>query len=185
MVPKVHLIKPGSILRDDDGAIIDARSSVTLISAGEQRIVVDTGLQGEEAIILDSLSKIGLEPNDIDIIINTHDHPDHTGNNHLFSKAKPCAAKEGDWIEEGVRIIKTPGHSEDSISVVVESNVVIVLAGDALPTFSNYLQNLPPALNIDRNQACKSMSRILKIADIIVPGHDRPFSVCNRAYVTL
>lgn len=184
MLPKLYLLKPGSILKDDSGTIIDARSSVTLISTGVQRIVVDTGLEGEEKIILDRLVERGLKPEDIDMVINTHSHPDHTGNNHLFSRAKLQPTKEGDRIAAGVRVIETPGHSIDSISVVVESHKVTVLAGDALPTFSNYLQGLPPAHNIDRDLACRSMSRIMKLADIVVPGHDRPFSIRDKAYVT-
>jgi len=182
--PRVYLIKLGSILKDDSGRILDARSSVTLISAGSQRIIVDTGLEGEDTIIIDSLAQNGLSPDDIDMVINTHSHPDHTGNNYLFSRAKRHSTKEGDIIAPGVRIIETPGHSIDSVSVVVESQDVVVVAGDALPTFSNYLKGLPPALNFDRDLACRSMSRILKIANVVVPGHDRPFSVRDRAYAT-
>ena len=79
----------------------------------------------------------------------------------------------------------TPGHSTDSISVVVESQNVVVLAGDALPTFSNYIKGVPPAHHVDRGMACRSMSRILKIADVVIPGHDRPFSVRDKAYASL
>jgi glyoxylase-like metal-dependent hydrolase (beta-lactamase superfamily II) len=172
------------MLKDDCGTIVDARSSVTLISAGSQRIIVDTGLEGEDKIILEGLAQRELSPEDIDTVINTHSHPDHTGNNYLFSRAKLHSPKEGDTIAPGVRIIETPGHSMDSVSVVVESQNVVIMAGDALPTFSNYLKGLPPALNFDRDLACRSMSRILKIADLVVPGHDRPFSVRERAYAT-
>lgn len=84
MFPRVYLIKLGSILKDDSGRILDARSSVTLISAGSQRIIVDTGLEGEDTIIIDSLAQNGLSPDDIYMVINTHSHPDHTGNNYLF-----------------------------------------------------------------------------------------------------
>jgi N-acyl homoserine lactone hydrolase len=184
VLPSVYLLKPGSILKDDSGTIIDARSSVTLVSAGSQRIIVDTGLEGEDKIILDSLAQSGLSPDDIDVVINTHSHPDHTGNNYLFSRAKLHSTNKEDQIAPGVRIIETPGHSIDSVSVVVESQNVVIMAGDALPTFSNYLKSLPPALNFDRDLACRSMSRILKIADVVVPGHDRPFSVRDIAYAT-
>jgi glyoxylase-like metal-dependent hydrolase (beta-lactamase superfamily II) len=183
--PRVYLLKPGSILKDDSGTILDARSSVTLISTGTRRIIVDTGLKGEEKIILERLAESGLHPEDIDSVINTHAHQDHTGNNFLFSRAKVLFPEEGDQIATGVKIMDTPGHSTDSISVVVESQNVVVLAGDALPTFSNYVKGVPPAHHVDRVMACRSMSRILKIADVVIPGHDRPFSVRDKAYAGL
>jgi N-acyl homoserine lactone hydrolase len=184
MFPKVSLLKPGSILRDDAGLILDARSSVTLIAADTHRIIVDTGLDGEEKVIIERLRERGLDPEDIDLVINTHDHQDHTGNNFLFSGAEVLSPKEGDLIAPGVEIIDTPGHSMDSISIVVRSQKVVVLTGDALPTFSNYIKSVPPAHHVDRELACRSMSRILGIADVVVPGHDRPFSVRDRAYAS-
>jgi N-acyl homoserine lactone hydrolase len=182
--PRVYPLKPGSILKDDSGTILDARSSVTLISTGTRRIIVDTGLVGEEEIILKRLADRGLKPEDIDSVINTHAHLDHIGNNFLFTMAKVLSPKEGDQIAPGVKIIETPGHSMDSISVVVRSQKVVVLAGDALPTFSNYLKGIPPAHHVDRGLACRSMSRILKIADVVIPGHGCPFSVQDKAYVS-
>lgn len=185
MFPRVYLLKSGSIQKDDSGTILDARSSVTLISTDTMRIIVDTGLVGEEKIILRGLARVGLNPGNIDLVINTHDHQDHTGNNFLFSGSMVLSPKEGDLIAQGVRIMDTPGHSMDSVSVVVESQNRVVLAGDALPTFSNYIKGVPPAHHIDRGMACRSMSSILKIADVVIPGHDLPFSVRNKAYVNL
>ena len=184
MFPRVYPLKPGSILKDDTGSILDARSSVTLISTGMRRIIVDTGLKGEKTIILERLAERGLKPEDIDSVINTHTHQDHIGNNFLFTRAKVLFPKEGDLVAPGVQIMETPGHSMDSISVVVKSQNVVVLAGDALPTFSNYLKGVPPAHHVDRGLACRSMSRILKIADVVIPGHDCPFSVRDKAYVS-
>jgi N-acyl homoserine lactone hydrolase len=182
--PRVYPLKPGSILKDNSGTILDARSSVTLISTDNQRIIVDTGLKGEKEIILERLRERGLNPEDIDLVINTHDHQDHIGNNFLFSRAKLLSPKEGDLIAPGVKIIDTPGHSMDSISVVIESQEIVVLAGDALPTLSNHIKGVPPAHHVDRGMACRSMSRILKIADVVIPGHDRPFSVRDKAYTS-
>jgi glyoxylase-like metal-dependent hydrolase (beta-lactamase superfamily II) len=178
----LDLIKPGSVLKDDSGSILDASSSVTLITTGTGRIIVDTGLKGEEKIIIERLRARGLNPEDIDSVINTHAHQDHTGNNFVFSRASILSPREGDLVAPGVKIIDTPGHSTDSISIVVESQSVVVLAGDALPTFSNFIKGVPPAHHVDRELACRSMSRILEIADVVVPGHDRPFSVRNKAY---
>jgi glyoxylase-like metal-dependent hydrolase (beta-lactamase superfamily II) len=189
----IFLLKPGSIERDECGRILDARSSVTLIICGQHKIIVDSGLQGEEEPIERALEELCMKPQEIDCIVNTHSHPDHCGNNHIFSHAKASSAKGGDVIAPGVWILATPGHSMDSISVVIEMETktecigsrVIVISGDALPTFGNFQKNVPPTLHVDKNQAVASMQRILALADYIVPGHDIPFSIREKAYVPL
>jgi N-acyl homoserine lactone hydrolase len=183
--PKVHLLKAGSILRDLSGKILDARSSVALVIQEGRKIVVDTGLFGEEEIILDALARLGLRPEDIDAVVNTHSHPDHCGNNYIFVESEILDPKEGETIAPGLWIMETPGHSRDSISVVVEASKIVIVAGDALPTFDNFLKNVPPALHIDRDLAVSSMERITSLADVVVPGHDRPFSIRDRKYVAL
>jgi N-acyl homoserine lactone hydrolase len=190
---KVSVIKSGSILRDESGKILDARSSVSLIIAGERKILVDSGLKGEEEIITKRLAEKGLEISDIDTLINTHSHVDHIGNNSLFLAADIVFPRERNKIAPGVRIMETPGHSMDSISVVVESSIadsrgfdsnqVIVIAGDALPTFGNYIKMVPPALHVNKELAISSIFKILAVADIVIPGHDSPFSVLERAYI--
>jgi glyoxylase-like metal-dependent hydrolase (beta-lactamase superfamily II) len=189
-MPSVFLLKPGSIQRDGQGRILDARSSVTLIMSGRHRIIVDSGVSGEENKILKALADLGMGTEEIDLIVNTHSHPDHCGNNYLFSRARLLAPKEEDIIAPGVSIMATPGHSLDSISVAVEANVgavnmKIIMAGDALPTFANFQKNVPPALHVDRALAEASMQRVVALADIVVPGHDFPFSIRKIAYTIL
>lgn len=184
-MPEVSLLKPGSIERDECGRILDARSSVTMIISGQHKIIVDSGLQGEEEAIRKALAELGTKPEEVDCIVNTHSHSDHCGNNHLFSRAKVLAVKEGDAIAPGVRILATPGHSMDSISVAVETNEVIVISGDALPTLGNFLKKVPPALHVNCDLAVDSMQRITALADVVIPGHDFPFSIRKKAYVFL
>ncbi len=207
-MPRVSVLKPGSLIRDKFGNLLDARSSVTLITSGMRKIVVDTGLEGEEKLIIDALARRGLKPEDIDTVVNTHNHPDHCGNNHLFSKAVLLCPGEGETIAPGVFAMATPGHTLDSICVVAEASEaianndianteaeaiarkeaaikVIVIAGDALPTLNNFLKGVPPALHVDRSLAVSSMSRIIDVADIVVPGHDKPFSLAEGEYTQL
>jgi glyoxylase-like metal-dependent hydrolase (beta-lactamase superfamily II) len=183
--PRVHLLKPGRVLRDESGKILDARSSVTLVIQESKKIVVDTGLFGEERIIIDALARLELRPEDIDAVVNTHSHPDHCGNNHIFVESEILDPKEGEIITPGLWIMETPGHSRDSISVVVEASKIVIVAGDALPTFDNFLKNVPPALHIDKDLAISSMERITSHAEVVVPGHDRPFSIRDRWYIAL
>jgi N-acyl homoserine lactone hydrolase len=197
-MPNVFVLKPGSILRDESGNILDARSSVTLIVADSWKIIVDTGQKGEDEQILEGLARLDLQPKDIDYVLNTHSHDDHVGNNYLFSHAKFLVPNDREMIASGVWTMHTPGHSLDSISVVVEAGVetfkknaimkdfrMIVIAGDALPTFGNFQKNVPPALHVDRDLAVSSMAKIVALADIVVPGHDLPFYVMKREYVSV
>ena len=188
MRPRVFLLKAGSILRDQAGNILDARSSVTLIESEKERIIVDTGQEGDGEVILKALADLGLEGSDIDIIVNTHSHPDHCANNRLFSRAMKIYPQDGEEITPGVWTLATPGHSPDSISVVVDAAIQpgdgmaptsrrVVIAGDALPTLGNYQKRVPPAVHYDRALAVASMNKIIEMADIVIPGHDRPFSL--------
>ncbi|MFZ3111761.1 MBL fold metallo-hydrolase [Methanothrix sp.] len=188
MLPRVYLLKPGSILRDQAGIILDARSSVTLIECEKGMIIVDSGQEGDGEVILKALADLGLEGSDIDIIVNTHSHPDHCANNRLFSRAKTVYPKDGELIAPGVRALATPGHSPDSISVLVDAAIQqgdgmaptsrrVVIAGDALPTLGNFQKRVPPAVHYDRALAVASMNKIIEMADMVIPGHDRPFSV--------
>jgi N-acyl homoserine lactone hydrolase len=188
--PRAFLLKPGHLERDDEGKILDARSSVTLILAGSKKIVVDTGTEDEADLITGRLADLGLSPEDVDLIINTHDHPDHCGNNDLFKRARVLSGKgerrlkEGDVVAPGVWIMETSGHTLDSISVVCESSRRIVMAGDAIPLMGNYLKEVPPRIHVDRDLSMKSMAKIVKVADLVVPGHDSPFLVRERVRVT-
>ena len=190
MLPRVFLLKSGSIERDQAGNILDARSSVTLIKTERGWIIVDTGQVGDEEEILKALADLGLEKSDIDIIVNTHSHPDHCANNRLFSRAKTIYPKDGELIAPGVRALATPGHSPDSISVLVDAAIhpprgdgtapatrIVVIAGDALPTLGNFQKRVPPAVHYDRALAVASMNKIIEMADMVIPGHDCPFSV--------
>ncbi|KQC15294.1 MAG: MBL fold metallo-hydrolase, partial [Methanosaeta sp. SDB] len=187
--PRAFLLKPGHLERDDEGRILDARSSVTLIIAGSKKIVVDTGSEDEADLLTERLSSFGLSPEEVDLVINTHDHVDHTGNNGLFKRARVLSGKgegklkEGDVVAPGVWIMETPGHTLESISVVCESSRRIVMTGDAIPLMGNYLKGVPPRIHVDRHLSMKSMGRIIEVADLVVPGHDSPFLVREKVRV--
>lgn len=82
----------------------------------------------------------------IAFIINTHNHPDHTAGNddlaqrtgakivaHQLSEApKDVGVKDGDTLKVGsleVKFIHTPGHSPDSMCVLVDNKL---MTGDTL-----------------------------------------------------
>jgi glyoxylase-like metal-dependent hydrolase (beta-lactamase superfamily II) len=188
----VVLLKPGFIVRDQHGNVLDASSSVTLVKSNIL-IIVDSGKRGEESMIRDALSKVGLHAEDIDLVVNTHSHEDHTGNNAMFSRAEIASSLSGssvgDYIGKGVRIMRTAGHTMDSISVVAEnvssSLGTVVMAGDAIPTHNNFVKFVPPAIHVDREQAIESMRRIIMLARTVVPGHGQAFLIPEGLEVDL
>ena len=145
-----------------------------LLQDGDMNILIDNGINERYVIdgtawggipawassrdLLDSLSRNGLTPGDIDLILYTHLHNDHAGNANLFPATKSIAQKD-EWenllnptyaelqrrdfdldvvpylkgnpnfikidgdleIMEGIRLIKTPGHTRGSQSIVVNT----------------------------------------------------------------
>ena len=186
----VDVLLMGFLERDGDGRVIDSEtsSSSTLIRCRGHNIVVDTGSAFMKAGIKTSLKQIGVFPDEVDILILTHNHGDHTGNVGMFPKARILmhsgdepfkGAETIDGPEykvcEGVRIVHTPGHTPGSCSVFVSGDRNYVITGDACPLKDNFLKHIPPRLNCDESAAMESLRRIEAFADVVVPGHDQPF----------
>ncbi len=75
-----------------------------VINTGEHRVLVDTGADGlgpNTGKLLQNLRAEGIAPEDIDIVILTHGHPDHIGGN-TDAKGKPAfpSARYFMWRDE-------------------------------------------------------------------------------------
>jgi N-acyl homoserine lactone hydrolase len=137
-------------------------------------LLVDTGVGGWDQMLsdwrvvnrtaADALADIDMSPSDIDLVINTHLHFDHCGQNAVFShapfyvqrteyeRAKVESRELFDWfgfmnapfelldgdaeIVPGVRVITTPGHTSghQSVQVTGQDGSVDLLIGDAAYT---------------------------------------------------
>ncbi|MCL1983950.1 MAG: MBL fold metallo-hydrolase [Methanomassiliicoccaceae archaeon] len=168
--------------------IADAYSTSTLIRTDELNIVVDTSRKDMLPMIRISMKQIGILPEDVDIVVLTHTHGDHCGNNEFFKKAEFYVRKEecpdkknyvpvsGDIeLTDRVRLMHTPGHTEGSMSVLAECERKYAVAGDAIPLYDNFAKMVPPGINYDAKIAMKSIKSIINYADVIVPGHGSPF----------
>lgn len=171
-----------------------ASSTVTLIRSNKN-IIVDTGSFQDEKKIIDALAREKLKPKDIDIVILTHLHIDHTRNTNIFLNAE-LFVKHSDlgtkWdineitverveldnlkIADDVKIILTPGHFPFHASVVVKTkDGIVVVAGDAIAKKES-LGKIPYPQWNDK-EYLKSQKKILKLADYIIPGHGKMFKV--------
>lgn len=169
----------GELIREDE-RILYASSTVTLIDDGIY-ILVDTGNSDRREELLRRMHEIGISPEEIDVIFNTHSHSDHTGNNEVFKNAKILAAEgehlsisraepSPEFISENVRVLKTPGHTWNHASVLIDER--ICCAGDAIPTADNLKSWTPPRIHVSRELAIESMRKILELSELIIPGHD-------------
>ena len=93
---------------------------------------------------------------------------------------KILEVEDGYEIEEGVRVLHTPGHSPGSICIAVDTDDgTCILTEDVLLFAGRALSRTHPVVFWNENQAVKSIERVLQEADIIYPGHDQPFRVVN------
>jgi glyoxylase-like metal-dependent hydrolase (beta-lactamase superfamily II) len=137
-------------------------------------VLVDTGVGGPEDLLndwrvvnvsaADALAELDMSPADISLVINTHLHFDHCGQNAVFtnapfyvqraevSRAQRESRELYDWFDfmnarfelldgdtevlPGLSVITTPGHTVGHQCVVVrsENGVSDVMVGDAAYT---------------------------------------------------
>jgi len=174
----------------------------TLIETETRRILVDPGLENPEEFRRILFQQTGYDPEDIDTVFLTHFHRHHWQSLPLFRKSAWLMARgEIRWwrraslseaekdilartvpAEEhpvpGIDILPTPGHAHGLCSLMFETREgIVVVAGDAILTFDHFDNREPSENAHDPREARRSIDRIAKMADIIVPGHDNYFVV--------
>lgn len=138
----------------------------------EGPVLVDTGVgRGHEAVeslfaprhipMEEALARRGVDPGDVVMVINSHLHFDHCGNNRLFASAPMIAQRTEyesarqprytipEWVGfpgarwelvsgetevlSGIRVLPTPGHTPGHQAVVVQAeDTTAVIAAQAV-----------------------------------------------------
>jgi glyoxylase-like metal-dependent hydrolase (beta-lactamase superfamily II) len=146
IVPKVLWSK--RLPSDDKNRVLTGLNAV-IIRTGEKNILIETGvgnklpekmvqIYGQPAKLIDALGGIGISPEDIHIVINSHLHFDHCGWNTIrsggkivptFPKAK-YYAQEGEWkhAHEGQR--DAVSYLHENYDPLVESGHMQLLRGN-------------------------------------------------------
>jgi glyoxylase-like metal-dependent hydrolase (beta-lactamase superfamily II) len=164
-----------------------ASSTVTLIEDDGKKMIVDTGNFIDAEKIIAALARENLKPEDIDIVVNTHQHPDHIGCNFLFKNAEWITSEDiqnGDkftLVEDDeiilspcVKIIRTPGHTAYDCSVLAETK-----DGKAAIVGDLFWKGQDDKLAFVENEKTHlaNQNKILAMVDFIVPGHGDIFKV--------
>ncbi len=176
-----------------------ASSTTTLIQENNLNIIVDPGMNRK--LLLESLEKEGLSPNDINYIVLTHYHLDHSLLAGMFEKAKivdsgSIYSFDGKIVDHNgiipgtnIEIIGTPGHDPFHCTVLINTDDLgkVAIAADVFWWEDGQEQKIDreSLLNHEdpymknKEQLKNSRKKILEIADYIIPGHGKMFRVEN------
>lgn len=99
-------------------------SHVYLIKGTDKNVLIDTGIAAKYPLLEEHLGEIGLGPDDIDLVILTHEHMDHAGAAAFFSKksviaAHSSAANKIELQDEFVTLQRVRGWAEGQVRVDV------------------------------------------------------------------
>lgn len=142
-------------------------STVYLIKLQDQNILIDTSSKENERELIGDLIQLNLKPEKINIIILTHSHWDHTGNNDLFKNAKIITNENLNELPKELEPIKTPGHTQDSFCIIYED---ILFSGDTIFHEGGRGRTDLPGGN--EQQILESIEKLKQINyKILCPGH--------------
>ncbi len=175
----------------------------TLLVRAERDYLVDPGLIMQGGPVFGALAALGVDPGAIKDVILTHLHFDHAEGLaawpqrrayvHRLETEAPYAqivsgmlemveleVLEGDEgeIEPGVRWLRTPGHSDGLISLLVDTDDgLVVIASDCVGPLPEYFDrmDLPEDFGPEREELLEQWRRIRDLDPaVVIPGHNPP-----------
>jgi glyoxylase-like metal-dependent hydrolase (beta-lactamase superfamily II) len=160
--------------------------TVSLIRDGDAIVVVDPGMVSHRDAILNPLQVAGFAPESVTDVVFSHHHPDHTLNAALFSDARfhdfqaiyqadawDDRPAEGFAIGPNTTLMETPGHTDQDISTLVNTDEGLVVLTHLWWSAEGPLED-PYAADAEVLRA--SRERVLGLSPVrIVPGHGPAF----------
>lgn len=189
-LPKISVLVEGCAKKEDNSW--KAFSTVTLIETSSDKIIVDPGCNRE--MLLSTLSKRNINIGDITFVVLTHAHLDHTLLAGLFTKAQIITAESFSLYSEDqimplnptilgekIKILKTPGHIHEHISLIVETEKEkVAIVGDLFFWLDNeeqiidiYKEDQAQCFGVSHEDLVASRKRIIDLCDTIIPGHGK------------
>jgi glyoxylase-like metal-dependent hydrolase (beta-lactamase superfamily II) len=175
----------------------------SLLVRASEDYLVDPGLVMQGAPIFSALGELGVSANDVKKVLMTHLHFDHaealiawpqrTVYVHRLETEAPYAqlvagqlemvnleVLEGDEgeIEPGLRWIRTPGHSDGLITILVDTDDgLVAIASDCVGPLPEYFDemDLPEDFGPEREELLEQWKRIRELDPaVVIPGHNPP-----------
>ena len=185
MTARYQILHAGYV-GDESAEGMRVGSTVTYAESGPVRVIVDPGLVARPGLILDPLRDLGMSPEGITDVVFSHQHIDHTLNAALFPNARfhdyAAVYRDDLWLDDdaegrvlgdGIRLIRTPGHTVEDISTVIEC-----ADGVAVCTHAWWFEGGPDEdpYAPDPEILSRSRARILALTpDVVIPGHGPAF----------
>ena len=170
-----------------------ASSTATLIQSDNLNIIVDPGMNRK--MLLEGLANEKLGVEDINVVILTHTHLDHSllagifqnaqvfDNSDIYSFDGKIGGHEGVIPGTSIKIINTPGHDQFhcSVLVITEDLGRVAIAGDVFWWRDEEEQKIDRQSLLDhedpyvKDETALKQSRleILDMAGYIIPGHGK------------
>lgn len=203
--PRVTVLFPGHLSYDKYHSELGQRSAcstVTLVQVAKRIILIETGL--DDARLLAGLAAAGVSRDQVDTVVLTHTHGDHYRSVRLLPNARLLASgpEVNAWrsrgapdkdllsrlvptitaIAPGVRLLLTPGHTPGSATVLVsQAGQLVAVAGDAVDSRDFFVRREPSHNAADPAAEKRNFELFAAIADVIIPGHGRPFRIDHGA----
>ncbi|NQY30363.1 MAG: MBL fold metallo-hydrolase [Flavobacteriaceae bacterium] len=164
-----------------------AASTISLIRTKDMVMVTDPGMtaEGDWDSLIHTMKNLGVSKEDVTHVFISHHHPDHNTRVGVFPNATVvdfwATYKNDDWndhpdkfeISEGVTVVKTPGHTHEDASLLVETK-----AGTYFLTHMWWNDQFGPdkdPLAQDQATLDKNRAEWVHQVDWIVPGHGKMF----------
>lgn len=187
---KIKVLIKGYAKKIEDGWL--ASSTVTLVQSNGKNIIVDPGCNRKK--LLEELGNNNLKTADINFVLLTHGHADHTLLSGIFENAKVLTTEEiydddnqtehnNKIPETDLEIIQTPGHTPEHCSLIVPTEEgIYAVAGDVFWWIDDEKQEIniekedeAHPEEVDMDKLIESRKKLLEIADYIIPGHGEMF----------
>ncbi|MBI2849677.1 MAG: MBL fold metallo-hydrolase [Chloroflexi bacterium] len=203
MISRIRHFIQGSTKISPDIYQITVMGANIILIAEEKLTLIDTGYRNTSLHIIESIHQLGRSPEDIGLIIITHNHIDHVGG---LAELKPLTSAKvaihrtdigqrknlpsardqdidirlegGDVFDVlgGLEVIHTPGHTPGSICLFSRQNKLLIV-GDALRKRRNVIHIPHKTLSFDLTQAVESARKLAQLdCDTICFGHGLPLT---------
>jgi glyoxylase-like metal-dependent hydrolase (beta-lactamase superfamily II) len=191
------------IQRSGEAAAMLVIPNACVIKAAKN-YVVDPGLMMQGAPYSSALGNLGVDPFGVEDVILTHMHFDHVGGLTEFPgrrvfvhEIELAASYSAMWsglletvevvklsgddgeIEPGLRWIRTPGHADGLITLLVDTQEgLVAIPSDCVGPLPEYFETMTlPADFPERELLLEQWRKIRDLSPILViPGHYPPFT---------